>query len=59
VDENRLDKTEVEKLASERFGKAVKKLNKLEASGLIEELLAQTGGNGKGGHHRFQKAGGR
>lgn len=39
TDENRLDKSSVEKLAQDRFGKGVKQLNKLEASGLIEELI--------------------
>ena len=39
TDENRLDKNDVEKLAVDRFGKGVKALNKLEASGLIEELI--------------------
>jgi hypothetical protein len=53
VDENKLDKANVEQLAQDRFDKAVKALNKLEASGLIEELLAQTGGTG--GRNRFQK----
>lgn len=63
VDENNLDKNEVESLAQERFGKGVKALNKLEASGLIEELLEKTGqtrGNGRGrfqGH--YQRAGAR
>ena len=56
VDEHRLDKNKVEQLAQDRFGKSVRDLNKLEASGLIEELLAQTGGNG-GGHNRFHRAG--
>ena len=54
VDENKLEKAKVEALAQERFGKGVKVLNKLEASGLIEELLEMTGqskGNGRG---RFQ-----
>jgi len=37
--EKRLDKNAVEQLATERFGKGVKTLNKLEASGLIEELF--------------------
>lgn len=68
--ENNLDKAHVEDLSRERFGKPVKALNKLEASGLIEELFHQVGakGNGHGsghrngnsngnGHHRFQKAG--
>lgn len=39
TDENRLDKNKVELLAQDRFGKGVKQLNKLEASGLIEELI--------------------
>ncbi len=43
TDEHKLDKAKVEQLAQDRFGKGVKALNKLEASGLIEELLEQTG----------------
>jgi len=39
VEEQRLDKSQVEKLAQDRFGKSVRSLNKLEASGLIEELM--------------------
>ena len=58
VEENKLDKNEVEKLAQDRFGKSVKALNKLEASGLIEELIAKTGGNGQGGGP-FSRAGAR
>lgn len=58
VEDNKLDKNEIEQLAQDRFGKGVKALNKLEASGLIDELLEKHGGkqNGRG---RFQKAGGR
>ena len=56
TDEHKLDKSKVEQLANDRFGKGVKQLNKLEASGLIEELLEQTG-QPKG--RRFQKAGAR
>ena len=59
VAEQQLDKNDIEGLAQERFGKGVKQLNKLEASGLIEELFEKypgrrTGnGNGNGnGHHR-------
>ncbi len=63
VGENNLNKNEVEALAQERFGKGVKALNKLEASGLIEELLEKTGqnkGQGRGRFQsRFQRAGGR
>jgi hypothetical protein len=63
VTEHTLEKAKVEQLAQDRFGKGVKALNKLEASGLIEELLEMTGqskGNGRGrfqGH--YQRAGGR
>lgn len=39
VDEQRLEKNGIEQLAQERFGKGVKQLNTLEASGLIEELF--------------------
>lgn len=63
VAENHLDKKEVEALAQERFGKGVRGLNKLEASGLIEELFEKTGqnkGSGRGRFQgRFQRAGGR
>ena len=38
-----MEKAKVEGLAQDRFGKTVKALNKLEASGLIEELLEMTG----------------
>ena len=61
VEEHKLEKAKVEGLAQDRFGKTVKALNKLEASGLIEELLEQTGQN-KGRARfssRFQRAGGR
>jgi hypothetical protein len=39
VDEHSLDKNEVDHLARQRFGKGVLQLNKVEASGLIDELL--------------------
>lgn len=39
VEEHRLDKAAVESLSVERFGKGVRQLNKVEASGLIDELL--------------------
>lgn len=39
VDEHQLDKNDIEALAVERFGKGVRVLNKVEASGLIDELL--------------------
>jgi len=44
VGEHQLDKTQIEKLATERFGKGVKALNKLEASGLIVELFERVNG---------------
>jgi hypothetical protein len=44
VDENKLNKKDTEGLAVERFGKGVRQLNKLEASGLIDELLDLYGG---------------
>ena len=43
TDEHKLDKVAVDQLALDRFGKGVRQLNKLEASGLIDELLQQTG----------------
>jgi hypothetical protein len=60
TDEHKLDKAGVEQLAQDRFGKGVKSLNKLEASGLIEELLEQTG-QSKPRNQRFSppKAGAR
>jgi hypothetical protein len=44
VAEHHLEKTAVETLAVERFGKGVRQLNKVEASGLIDELLDTHGG---------------
>src|ERR1035441_3263918 len=61
VDDHKLEKAKVENLAQDRFGKTVKALNKLEASGLIEELLEMTG-QSKGRSRfqgRYQRAGGR
>lgn len=58
TEEHKLDKAKVDQLAQDRFGKGVKQLNKLEASGLIEELLEQTG-QSKPRSQRFQKAGAR
>jgi hypothetical protein len=50
VDEHQLDKAEVDALARQRFGAGVKQLNKLQASGLIDELIETHGstGNGRG-----------
>ncbi|MDF3130374.1 hypothetical protein P0Y35_14300 [Kiritimatiellaeota bacterium B1221] len=41
VDEQNLDRLEVDDRAQERFGKGVTQLNKLEASGLIDSLMPQ------------------
>ncbi len=53
VEEHSLDKNQVEALAQDRFGKSVRALNKLEASGLIEELITQTGGTANPNRRRF------
>lgn len=58
VDEHKLDKSDIEQLAQDRFSKGVRALNKLEMSGLIDELLEKHGGKQRG-RPRFQKAGGR
>jgi hypothetical protein len=55
TDEHRLDKNAVEQLAQDRFGKGVRKLNKLEASGLIDELLEMTGQKNGKGPRRFNQ----
>lgn len=44
VNEHALDKNEVDHLARQRFGKGVRLLNKMEASGLIDELIDTYGG---------------
>jgi hypothetical protein len=43
IGENNLDKQETENLAVQLFGVGVKQLNKMQASQLIEELLAKAG----------------
>jgi hypothetical protein len=59
VEQHQLDKNKVDALAQERFGKAVRALNKLEASGLIEELKEQIGQSGAPNGRPNQPAGGR
>ena len=50
VEEHQLDKNGIEALAVERFGKGVRLLNKVEASGLIDELLDTHGGTNRQGN---------
>ncbi len=58
VTEHSLDKGEVDALARQRFGAGVKQLNKLQASGLIDELLETHGHAGSGaGHNRHRNQG--
>lgn len=65
VAEHDLDRNNVEELALDRFGVGVRQLNKLQASGLIGELIeiANTGpksnGNGSNGHRAPSRKGGR
>ena len=49
VRENGGDKDRVEQLSQELFGVGVKQLNKLQASGLIDELLQHQGNQAEGG----------
>lgn len=53
TDEHRLDKNKVEQLAQDRFAKGVRQLNKLEASGLIDEMLEMTGQKSSNNQRRF------
>jgi hypothetical protein len=48
VRENHLDKRDVEQLAMEMFSAGVKQLDRLQASGLIDELLERHGGKPRG-----------
>lgn len=53
ADEHQVDKNVIEALANERFDKGVTALNRMEASGLIDELLETYGkkrGNGRRSH---------
>lgn len=49
VAEKELDKRQVEELAREMFGEGVRQLNRLQASGLIDELLERHGGQRRSG----------
>ena len=57
VDEHNLDKNAVEGLAKDMFEKPVKALNKMEASGLIEELLEKYGPAKKANGRSYQRGG--
>jgi hypothetical protein len=61
VDEHSLDKNEVDHLARQRFGKGVRQLSKLEASGLIDELLETYGGGNSSNrrNHAYRRNAGR
>lgn len=48
VNENQLNKDDVETTAQQLFGVGVKELNKMQASQLIEELLEKTGQKSNG-----------
>jgi hypothetical protein len=48
VRENHLDKRDIETLAVEMFGSGVKQLDRLQASGLIDELLERHGNKPRG-----------
>lgn len=56
VAEHHLDKTAVEQLAVERFGKGVRLLNKVEASGLIDEIIETQGGPQRPAHGQRRSA---
>lgn len=52
ITENGLDRAQIEALSQDRFGCGLTALNKLQASGMIDELLESCGrnnGNGKSG----------
>ncbi len=53
VNENNIDKQEVEHLSQQLFGLGVKQLNKMQASQLIEDLLVKAGKPAR--HTRWQK----
>jgi hypothetical protein len=58
VIEHDLDRHEIDDLARERFGAPVIGLNKLQASGLIDELIERTGGKARSNGNR-RNGGGR
>ena len=55
VRENHLDKRDVEQLAVEMFGTGVKQLDRLQASGLIDELLDRHGGGRRNAKRPYRR----
>ena len=56
IAENKLDQKEVDELSRERFIVGLRELNKLQASGLIDELLERHGnGNGNRANRRGRR----
>ena len=58
VEEHGLEKQEIEALAKERFKVSIKALNRLQASSLIEELIARYPSK-RNGPHRILRGSGR
>lgn len=56
VEENHLDKNEVEILAQERFSVSVKHLNTMQMSGLIQELLEKYPGEKPVNNRRYSNS---
>ena len=54
VNESKLNKDDVERMAHDLFGRGVKALDKMQASQLIEELLEKTG-KGKGQRRQWSR----
>ena len=54
VNDNKLNKDDVERMAHDLFGRGVKALDKMQASQLIEELLEKTG-KGKGQRRQWNR----
>jgi len=63
IQDHSLDKGQIENLAQERFNLSLPELNKLQASGLIDELFRMTGGAPRQSRNGFppkpQRVGGR
>jgi hypothetical protein len=55
VRENHLDKRDIEALAVEMFGAGVKQLDRLQASGLIDELLERHGNKPRGQKRPYRR----